>query len=199
MRYWTIYTPLEGPGAFVSIAAVDTAGTGSKLPGLYMYQWPAAQAGSVDRNPDYFFTAWDGPAPGQGKPSLAKKEEETIKALQLTKKRREQKQVIKASFRQLSKQGFVCSYGKRLDSSREDLDNLTQLLDYCKRKNITETELRLYDNAFLTVSLEQLQKIREELQEYCLAAYHRKWQKEVAIDKAETMAGIAAITWDSKE
>lgn len=199
MRYWTIYTPLKGPDSFVSIAAVDTAGKGFKRTGLYNYQWPAEKAGDVDKHLEYYYSSWDGQSPGDGKPSLCKKDAETIKLLQLAQKIREQKQVIKEAFLQLSKKGFVCSFGKKIDSSREDLDNLTQLLDYCKRKSMPKTELRLYDNSFLTVTLEQLQQIRDELQEYCLAAYHKKWQKEVAIDKADTIDKVLSITWDSKE
>lgn len=110
-----------------------------------------------------------------------------------------QKATIKDSFLLAPSQGMTSSLGHKVNSTREDKDNMKELLDYCTRLSIGSITIRLYDNSFASVTTADLITIINEIQEFGLGLYQRKWAKEAAIDAAATEDEITAITWESTE
>lgn len=110
-----------------------------------------------------------------------------------------QKRSIKEAFLLAPSQGMTCSLGHKVNSTREDKDNMKELLDYCTRLSIGSITIRLYDNSFISVTTADLISIINEIQEFGLGLYQRKWAKEAAIDAAATENEVTAITWESTE
>lgn len=120
-------------------------------------------------------------------------------AFTLTQIRQDQIGVIKKAFLDTPGRGLTTSLGLKVDCDRMDLENFQVLLESCNRKGLAGATIRLHDNTFAEVTVEDLQTIINEIQEYGLSLYQRKWAKESAIEQAATEAQIKAITWDSVE
>lgn len=82
----------------------------------------------------------------------------------------------------------------KVDSGRNDLQNLQNLKDRLVRLNATETVLRTYDNTFVLISTAELNTVIAELVDYVFMLYQRKWEVEAAIDAATSIEAIEAIS-----
>ncbi|MBM9605977.1 DUF4376 domain-containing protein [Desulfopila inferna] len=161
------------------------------------YKWANEERTAVIRYPGTYViengTGWEefldwregGNEPDQWKTLLERKQDKVNE--------------IKQAFVIAPKSGLTTSLGIKVDCKREDKDNFQELLDYCTRKSLAGTSIRLHNNDFAEVSVADLQIIINEIQEHGLTLYQRKWAKEAAIDQATTEVQIKAITWDSVE
>jgi len=106
---------------------------------------------------------------------------------------------IKQAFFNAGNAGLTTSLGLKVDANRVDKDNFQEVLNDCLDDNLPGATIRLWDNSFADVSVDDLRTIIREIRKNGLALYQRKWMKETAIKKATTEAQIKAITWDSVE
>ena len=107
---------------------------------------------------------------------------------------------IKTAFDAAPSLGLQTSLGYRVNATRTDKSNVEELLDYCQRNSLPGTsQFRIYDNSFVAASVANLQTIINEIQEFGLGLYARKWAKETAIEAATTEEAALAITWESEE
>lgn len=103
---------------------------------------------------------------------------------------------IEAAFNlSLSGSMFSNSLQKEVNIGEKHLRNVEKLISYMQANNITETQFRVYDNSFITVTLTQLQNLRLEMIQYGLDMYQKKWQLEQQIDAATNEEELAAIVW----
>jgi len=174
-------------GEDVTRAGVDL----QPLPGESVIKVPEEDCGWVISKPEEYKVVDN---------KFQERETAEIDGLHLRALKKKQKEKVKADFLRIPAKGMIsASLGVKIDSGREDKDNFRELLDYCNRLSLTETDLRLYDNSFIKVTPAQLQVVIEELQEFGLGLYQKKWAKEAAIDQAADKAAVKAITWESVE
>lgn len=106
---------------------------------------------------------------------------------------------LKSDFSMLQTRGHITSstISKDIDASYQALTNMQSLLTYMQTNNITSTQIRCYDNTFVTVTQTQLQSIVNELIKFGLQIYQKKWTIENSIVSATTLTDLNAINWDS--
>lgn len=82
----------------------------------------------------------------------------------------------------------------KLDSGRNDLQNLQNLRDRLNRLNETGAAVRTYDNTFQPITIAELDVVIGELVDYVFTLYQRKWEVEAAIDAATSVEALEAIS-----
>ena len=73
--------------------------------------------------------------------------------------------------------------------------NVQSLIDYMTENNITNTQFRVYDNSFVEITLDQLKQLKNEMIQYGLNLYHKKWDLESQIKNATTIDEVLQIKW----
>ena len=108
-----------------------------------------------------------------------------------------QKNRIGHAFRTAPDAGYEVSAGFVMDSTREDLDNLTRLKERMLETGTTTTKVQIRDkaNQFHEVTVAELAEIVGDLTDFGLSLFAKKWQLETAIDAATTVEAVEAITW----
>lgn len=108
-----------------------------------------------------------------------------------------QKGRISHAFRTAPNSGHVVVAGYVMDSTRDDIDNLSRLRDRLLETGTTSSTVTIRDkgNQFHTVTVAELSEIVGELTDFGLGLYAKKWQLETAIDSAITVEEVEAITW----
>jgi hypothetical protein len=121
--------------------------------------------------------------------------EETVDLLATAKA--VQKGRLAHAFRNAPNTGFEVSAGFVMDSTREDIDNLSRLRDRLMETGTTSTEVTICDkaNQFHSVTIADLSEIVGELTDFGLGLYGKKWQLETEIETATTVEAVEAITW----
>lgn len=103
----------------------------------------------------------------------------------LTEKQADIKAVSKTNFASAKEAGFLSpTLGVKIDSSKDDLDNMSRLLSYMELNSIDTVTFRVYDNSFVEVTSVQLEAMINELIAYGIEMYAAKWSKEVLIEAA---------------
>jgi len=59
----------------------------------------------------------------------------------------------------------------------------------------TETQFRVYDNSFTTITLQELKNLKNELMQYGLQRHERKWQLESQIQSVTSKKKLSFISW----
>ena len=108
-----------------------------------------------------------------------------------------QKGRIKNSFDRAPQSGCETSGGFVMDSTREDIDNLTRLYNRTMELGDTSTTVTVRDksNKFHTLTIGDLKTLIDELVDFGLGLFAKKWALEQSIEEAETVEGVEAITW----
>ena len=83
--------------------------------------------------------------------------------------------------------GFVIN--ARRSSTKNDLQNIYSLID------LGVTEFMDADNIIRSVTANDLQMIKNEMQQYGLSLYQKKWNLQAQVDAATTQAELDAIVW----
>jgi hypothetical protein len=101
------------------------------------------------------------------------------------------------AFTAAPKAGLEVSAGFVMDSTRDDIDNLTRLRDRLLEVGTTATTVTIRDksNEFHTVTVAELSEIVGELVDFGLGLYEKKWQREAETDAATTIEEVEAIGW----
>lgn len=104
---------------------------------------------------------------------------------------------IRDGFAQAPLNGHLTAGGFKMDTKREDIDNLSILRDRLVETGTTSTTttIRDYDNQFHTVTVAELSEIAGELIDFGLGLFARKWELEQALAAAKTEEEVLAVTW----
>lgn len=102
---------------------------------------------------------------------------------------------IKAAFAAAEADGFVeSSLGFRADATRRSIGDIEGLIDLVSSGALpTPVTFRDYDNAYHSLTLDQLNTLRLEAKGRGPLLYARKWELEAAVDAAETVEAVQAI------
>lgn len=112
---------------------------------------------------------------------------------------------IKAAFVAAEAEGFVeSSLGFRADATRRSIGDIEGLIDLVSSGVLSApVTFRDYDNAYHSLTLDQLNTLRLEAKGRGPLLYARKWELEAAVDAAETVETLAGIDintgWPGKE
>ena len=112
---------------------------------------------------------------------------------------------IKAAFVAAEAEGFVeSSLGFRADATRRSIGDIEGLIDLVSSGVLSApVTFRDYDNAYHSLTLDQLNTLRLEAKGRGPLLYARKWELEAAVDAAETVEAVAGIDintgWPGKE
>ena len=82
----------------------------------------------------------------------------------------------------------------RRSGTKNDYQNIQGLLSMMQRGNIASTTYVGVSES-VTATKEQIQQVLNEMEDYSIAMYKRKWDCEAAIAAAETAEALQAITW----
>lgn len=106
---------------------------------------------------------------------------------------------IKSAFNAAEANGFVDStLGFRIDATRRSIDDIEGLIDLVSSGAMeAPVTFRGYDNAYHSVSLNQLNTLRIEAKGRGPLLYAKKWELEAALDKALTVDEVQAIITNS--
>ena len=85
---------------------------------------------------------------------------------------------------------------KVINSRRADLDNMYKLLDEMENKGIKTTLFRCYDDDYVTITIDQLKQMIQELIDFGLYLYHKKWQYENQILNETNIDILINIKWE---
>ena len=101
----------------------------------------------------------------------------------------------KAAFAAAEADGFVVSsLGFRADATRRSIGDIEGLIDLVSSGVLTApVTFRDYDNAYHSLTLDQLNTLRLEAKGRGPLLYARKWELEDAVDAAETVEAVQAI------
>ncbi len=147
----------------------------------------------VDRRVTTYTIIWDGTVP-----TLIRNTDADATILEGIRER--QKKNIARGFDDTPGRGILVSLGYRVNATRVDKDNVRSLIDYCQSKGLSGIDsFRIFDNSNVAVTLAELQQIHDEIVEFALGLYQRKWAKATLIDGAADKAAVVAITWESVE
>jgi len=107
------------------------------------------------------------------------------------------KSEIKSAFQKAVSSGFMYSEILQADVNfgYEHLKNVENLIENMKSNNLTEIQFRIYDNSFVTATLEQLENLKFEMIRYEINLYQKKWDLEQQIDAAVSEEEINQINW----
>lgn len=102
---------------------------------------------------------------------------------------------IKAAFAAAEADGFVeSSLGFLADATRRSIGDIEGLIDLVSSGALpTPVTFRDYDNAYHSLTLDQLNTLRLEAEGRGPLLYARKWELEAAVDAAETVEAVQAI------
>lgn len=102
---------------------------------------------------------------------------------------------IKTAFAVAEADGFVeSSLGFRADATRRSIGDIEGLIDLVSSGALpTPVTFRDYDNAYHSLTLDQLNPLRLEVKGRGPLLYARKWELEAAVDAAETVEAVQAI------
>lgn len=102
---------------------------------------------------------------------------------------------IKTAFAAAEADGFVeSSLGFRADATRRSIGDIEGLIDLVSSGALpTPVTFRDYDNAYHSLTLDQLNTLRLEVEGRGPLLYARKWELEAAVDAAETVEAVQAI------
>lgn len=103
---------------------------------------------------------------------------------------------IKESFLNAPNLGIEISLGYRVDSTRLAKDNMSEVLAHCVENDITSVKIRLYDNSYAVVNQDELKTIINELRQFGLYLYEKKWALEEQINTALNESQLDAISWE---
>jgi hypothetical protein len=102
---------------------------------------------------------------------------------------------LRDGFTQAPLNGYVTTSGIKMDSIREDLDNLKIVRDRMAETGKATETIRDYDNGYHVVTLAELSEMIGELADFGISLYARKWQLEVELAAAESEAAVLAVRW----
>ena len=102
---------------------------------------------------------------------------------------------IKTAFAAAEADGFVeSSLGFRADATRRSIEYIDGLIDLVSSGALpVPVTFRDYDNAYHSLTLDQLNTLRLEAKGRGPLLYARKWELEAAVDAAETVEAVQAI------
>lgn len=102
---------------------------------------------------------------------------------------------IKSAFAAAEANGFVeSSLGFRADATRRSIGDIEGLIDLVSSGVLSApVTFRDYDNAYHSLTLDQLNTLRLEAKGRGPLIYARKWELEGAVDAAETVEAVQAI------
>ncbi len=115
------------------------------------------------------------------------------KELMLLKQKK--KKEIKDMCNKTLSSGFMCSFGFVIDCKPDDLLKLKCMLDYAKLNNISEITIRDFYNKTHTLSIDDFEKIVNELSKYVLGILYKKWSLQNSVDSAVTIDEVDNISW----
>lgn len=106
---------------------------------------------------------------------------------------------IRSAFTAAEANGFVDStLGFRIDATRRSIDDIEGLIDLVSSGAMkAPVTFRGYDNTYHNLSLDQLNTLRIEAKGRGPILYAKKWELEVAVDKALTVEEVQTIITDS--
>ena len=90
---------------------------------------------------------------------------------------------------------FSQTIQKKINTSRNDKDNMESLLNYMKLRNLQVAPFRVYDNSIIYITQEQLSSMIVEILEYGLWLYQHKWELQQRVDNAQTPEEVLEIIW----
>lgn len=138
----------------------------------------------------------------------------TLEELKLKKKSE-----IKSAFEAAPSYGFDTSFGYKMDSKREDIDNMWNLRSYAEGQvydaveaNIPESDasfnaaykaqlaattvtIRDFNNEYHIITIPELGQLISEMIGFGLSLYQKKWELENQIDGAISEVQLAEISW----
>ena len=102
---------------------------------------------------------------------------------------------IKAAFAAAEADGFVeSSLGFRADATRRSIGDIEGLIDLVSSGALpAPVTFRDYDNAYHSLTLDQLNTLRLEAKGRGPLLYARKWELEAAVDAAETVEAVQSV------
>lgn len=102
---------------------------------------------------------------------------------------------IKTAFAAAEADGFVeSSLGFRADATRRSIGDIEGLIDLVSSGALpAPVTFRDYDNAYHSLTLDQLNTLRLEVKGRGPLLYARKWELEAAVDAAETVEAVQSV------
>lgn len=102
---------------------------------------------------------------------------------------------IKSAFAAAEANGFVDStLGFRIDATRRSIGDIEGLIDLVSSGALpTPVTFRDYDNAYHSLTLDQLNTLGLEAKGRGPLLYARKWELEAAVDAAETVEAVQGV------
>ena len=102
---------------------------------------------------------------------------------------------IKSAFVSAETDGYVeSSLGFRADATRRSIEDIDGLIDLVSSGALpAPVTFRDYDNAYHSLTLDQLNILRLEAKGRGPVLYARKWELEAAVEAAETVEAVQAV------
>jgi len=119
----------------------------------------------------------------------------TINEKSIDELKEELKRQVKERFEEAFDAGYICQAldNVRINAHFIDLQNMINLVRYMEETEQTEIEFRVYDNSFVTTSLDTLKEVVKELGAYHIQLYQHKWDKQKEVDDATTISELKNI------
>ena len=83
-----------------------------------------------------------------------------------------------------------------VDVGDKHLRNVEKLITYMESNSVSDTQFRTHDNSFITTTLDQLKQLDDELIQYGIQMYQKKWSNEQLIDNIESFDDLTNLKID---
>ena len=120
---------------------------------------------------------------------------EHIPSVSLDQLKSQKKQLIKQSFLKTLENGYLTSFGFRVDAKLEDLNNFDILLKYAEMANLDTITIRDYNNIVRTLSIDDFRQLCIELGNFLQNQFQKKWSLQAQIDQASNENELEKIKW----
>lgn len=112
----------------------------------------------------------------------------------ITPTREEKLKEIKDAFQQEQQSGHITSsFGFEVNADDIALRNINSLIDMLN--DVDTVQFRDYNNEFHTLTKADLITLKQEIIQYGLGLYQKKWTLEQQIEQAQTKEELEGIKW----
>ena len=102
---------------------------------------------------------------------------------------------IKRAFEEELKKGYLTSFGFKVDSKLEDLNNFDVTLKFAEMAGMTEIAIRDYDNITRTLTFDEFKQMCLELGQHIQQQFQKKWDLQAQVDEVTIIEELSNISW----
>jgi len=109
--------------------------------------------------------------------------------------KQQKKAGIKRAFEEELKKGYLTSFGFKVDSKLDDLNNFDVTLKFAEMAGMTSVTIRDYDNITRTLTFDEFKQMCVELGQHIQQQFQKKWDLQAQVDEVTTEEELNNISW----